>query len=115
MPGVYTYLDTPVIPVGAFAGPDRFPPDCEFPELTPRISQVSVTSNGVGGGPYVPTLGKQRDRVAGGDQTIEITSMGQVRCRTRTTAIRSEAPARQAPTRSTRPSAVTTGSARRGP
>ena len=32
MPGVYTYLDTPVVPVGAFAGPDRFPVDCEFPD-----------------------------------------------------------------------------------
>ncbi len=46
MPGVYTYLDTPVVPVGAFAGPDQFPVDCEYPDATPRIAQVSVTTNG---------------------------------------------------------------------
>jgi hypothetical protein len=40
MPGATTYLDTPVIPVAAFAGPDQFPLDCEFPDGTPVINYV---------------------------------------------------------------------------
>jgi hypothetical protein len=59
MPGVTTYLDTPVIPVSAFAGPDQYPLDCEYPDGTPRIKSVSAPANGVGGGPYVPTTGQQ--------------------------------------------------------
>ncbi|BBO85619.1 hypothetical protein DSCO28_61850 [Desulfosarcina ovata subsp. sediminis] len=84
MPGVYTYLDTPVIPVGAFAGPDRNPVDCEFPEATPRIASVSVETNLVGGGPYVPTVtvtnGPPANRgvFPDGDQTITINAMGTV-------------------------------------
>ena len=42
MPGSTTYLDTPVVPSAAFAGPDQFPLDCEFPDGTPRIHSVSV-------------------------------------------------------------------------
>ena len=42
MPGATTYLDTPVVPSAAFAGPDQFPLDCEFPDGTPRISSVTV-------------------------------------------------------------------------
>ncbi|GAB6906389.1 hypothetical protein DESC_600083 [Desulfosarcina cetonica] len=75
MPGVYTYLDTPVIPVGAFAGPDRNPVDCEFPDATPRIASVTVGTNGVGGGPYIPL--QNNGRVAG-NQTLTITSLGTV-------------------------------------
>lgn len=51
MPGATTYLDTPVIPVAAFAGPDQFPLDCEFPNGTPRIKQVND-------GPYVSAAGQ---------------------------------------------------------
>lgn len=61
MPGATTYLDTPVIPVAAFAGPDQFPLDCEFPDGTPRIKEVA-------GGPYVAAVG----------DTIMIQSMGSV-------------------------------------
>jgi hypothetical protein len=50
MPGTTTYLDTPVLPVAAFAGPDQYPLDCEFPDGTPRIKQVT-------GGPWVPSGG----------------------------------------------------------
>jgi hypothetical protein len=81
MPGVYTYLDTPVIPVGAFAGPDRFPPDCEPPNATPRIHSVTVETNGVGGGPYVPAItvgtGPQSGRgvYVDGDHTITINAL----------------------------------------
>lgn len=76
MPGVTTYLDTPVVPVAAFAGPDQFPLDCEYPDGTPRIKGVSVTSNNVGGGPYIPTVGNNDgNRRVSGNQTITITSM----------------------------------------
>jgi len=80
MPGVYTYLDTPVVPVGAFAGPDRFPVDCEPPDATPRIDSVTV-NNGAGGGPYVATVtintGPQSGRgvFPAVDQTITINAL----------------------------------------
>jgi hypothetical protein len=50
MPGTTTYLDTPVIPVAAFAGPGQYPLDCEFADGTPKIKEVT-------GGPYVPSGG----------------------------------------------------------
>jgi len=53
MPGATTYLDTPVLPVAAFAGPGQYPLDCEFADGTPRIKQVNVGANG----PYVPAAG----------------------------------------------------------
>ncbi len=61
MPGTTTYLDTPVIPIAAFAGPDQFPVDSEFPDGTPVIKQVVD-------GPYVAGTGAQ----------ITIESMGNV-------------------------------------
>jgi len=66
MPGTTTYLDTPVIPVAAFAGPDQFPLDCEFPNQTPMIQQVTVPS--AGGGPYVTNPSQQ----------IQIRSVGSI-------------------------------------
>jgi hypothetical protein len=45
-----------VIPIAAFAGPDQFPVDCEFADGTPRIDNVTVSTNGVGGGPYIPAV-----------------------------------------------------------
>jgi hypothetical protein len=55
LPGKTTYLDTPVIPVAAFAGPGQFPLDCEFDEGTPVIYSVEgKTRGGVSfNGPYV--------------------------------------------------------------
>ncbi len=55
MPGTTTYLDTPVLPIAAFAGADQFPLDCEFPDGTPKIYSVS----GALGGPYVSAIGEQ--------------------------------------------------------
>lgn len=75
MPGSTTYLDTPVVPVAAFAGPDQNPLDCEYVDTTPRIKSVDVSTNLVGGGPYIPRKGGSGGRVRG-DQTITITSMG---------------------------------------
>ncbi|MBI3562201.1 MAG: hypothetical protein HY080_10870 [Gammaproteobacteria bacterium] len=63
IPGETHYLDTPVVPVAAFAGPDQFALDCEFPDQTPII--WSVTGPTVAG-PYVTAAG----------QTITITSVG---------------------------------------
>ncbi|BBO92660.1 hypothetical protein DSCOOX_58400 [Desulfosarcina ovata subsp. ovata] len=83
MPGVTTYLDTPVVPVAAFTGPDQFPLDCEYPDGTPRIYSVDVQTNGVGGGPYIPTYSVTAGNPAGrgvfvsGEQTLTITSMGE--------------------------------------
>jgi len=53
MPGTTTYLDTPVLPIAAFAGANQFPLDCEFPDGTPKIYSVS----GPQGGPYVVNAG----------------------------------------------------------
>jgi hypothetical protein len=63
MPGKTTYLDTPVIPVAAFAGPGQVPLDCEFEDGTPMIYSVTgrAPGSGLGGaplnGPWVPTPG----------------------------------------------------------
>jgi hypothetical protein len=52
-PGTTTYLDTPVLPIGAFqSNPGLL--ECEFPDGTPVISQV----DGPGGGPYVDRSGR---------------------------------------------------------
>lgn len=64
MPGTTTYLDTPLVPVAAFAGPDQYPLDCEYPDKTPRIHSVTSSS----GGPYVSATG----------QMITIRSLGYV-------------------------------------
>ena len=72
MPGSTTYLDTPVVPVAAFAGADQNPLDCEYVTGTPKIYSVDVPANLEGGGPYLPT-NNQGEIVAGG---IVITSMG---------------------------------------
>jgi hypothetical protein len=78
MPGVTTYLDTPVVPVAAFTGPNQFPLDCEYPDGTPRIYSVSVATNAVGGGPYIPAVDPPGPPPlqTQGPQTITITSMG---------------------------------------
>ena len=52
MPGTTTYLDTPVVPIAAFAGPGQYPVDVEFENGTPVVSQVD-------GGPYVAATGQQ--------------------------------------------------------
>ena len=76
MPGSTTYLDTPVVPVAAFAGPDQNPLDCEFVTETPRIDRVFV-ANDVGGGPYVPTtLDINGNPVIAGTGEITIKSLG---------------------------------------
>ncbi len=50
-PGRTTYLDTPVIPVAAFAGPHQSQLDCDFPDQTPVIYSASLAG---GNGPFIP-------------------------------------------------------------
>ncbi len=50
MPGGTTYLDTPVLPIAAHAGPGEFPLDCEQPTGTPLIATATTTRHP---GPYV--------------------------------------------------------------
>ena len=66
MPGAITYLDTPVLPVAAFAGQTAFPLDCEFADGTPVIFSAKLAG---GNGPYI----NQADAVA---DTIQITALG---------------------------------------
>ncbi|MEJ2453208.1 MAG: hypothetical protein P8103_03510 [Candidatus Thiodiazotropha sp.] len=65
MPGSTTYLDTPVVPVAAFAAPVSFPVDCAVPHRTPMIRSVENTTRGIG--PMV---------AFGAGDTIVVTSMG---------------------------------------
>jgi len=54
MPGTTTYLDTPVLPIAAFAGGGSFPADCEAEFGIPKISRVDGPTGlpGQNGGPY---------------------------------------------------------------
>jgi len=54
IPGKTTYLDTPVVPVAAFSGPDQSRLDCELDTSTPVIYSVTASANV---GPYVSTPG----------------------------------------------------------
>jgi hypothetical protein len=63
MPGQTQYMDTPVVPVSAFA--DGYnPPDCAYPDTTPAIKEVD--GNGVGSGPWA----------SGSGSTLIITALG---------------------------------------
>ncbi len=75
MPAKTTFLDTPVVPVAAFAGPGQFPLDCEYPDKTPVIYTVSASANGVGGGPWL----KASTSPNAAQNRITITSAGRVR------------------------------------
>jgi hypothetical protein len=68
MPGDTQYLDTPIVPVSAFAEGYN-PPDCNYPDATPSIKSVTG-SDGVPG-PWVSTAG-----VAAGTSTLTITALG---------------------------------------
>ncbi len=62
IPATTTYLDTPVVPIAAFAGENQDKLDCEFPDGTPMIlSAIGPAYNG----PYVEE-----------GQTLVITAMG---------------------------------------
>jgi large repetitive protein len=69
LPGKTTYLDTPVLPIAAFAGPSQYALDTEQPDGTPGIKMVTGQVGGNDVGPWVPA--------AGG--TVRIMSMGLTR------------------------------------
>jgi hypothetical protein len=64
MPGLTTYLDTPVVPTQAFAGAAYNNADCAYPDTTPAIKEV----DGDGIGPWVSAAG----------HTLTITALGNV-------------------------------------
>jgi Bacterial Ig domain len=64
MPGLTTYLDTPVVPTQAFVGAGYNNPDCSYPDATPAIKEV----DGDGVGPWV----------AAANHTLTITALGDV-------------------------------------
>ena len=64
MPGLTDYLDTPVLPLAAFAAGYQ-PVDCAYPDATPAIARVDSTA---GFGPYLPATGG----------TLTITAQGTV-------------------------------------
>src|SRR5258705_2893829 len=55
LPGKTTYLDTPVLPIAAFASVETNPLDCECQDHTPAIYSASNAENG----PWVPAGGGQ--------------------------------------------------------
>ncbi len=65
MPSDTTYLDTPVVPVSAFAEGYN-PPDCDYPDGTPMIASV----NGTGVGPWVSAAGGSITITAVGDKIV---------------------------------------------
>jgi hypothetical protein len=66
MPGLTTYLDTPVVPTQAFVGAGYNNTDCAYPDATPAISEV----DGDGLGPWVSAAGSNITIYALGDQTV---------------------------------------------
>ncbi|MGC1451125.1 MAG: choice-of-anchor D domain-containing protein [Candidatus Sulfotelmatobacter sp.] len=66
MPGTTQYLDTPVVPTSAFAGAGYNNVDCNYPTLTPAISEV----DGDGVGPWVSAPLHTLTITALGDQVI---------------------------------------------
>jgi large repetitive protein len=71
--GKTTYLDTPVLPTGAFTGNGTFPVDAEFPDGTPVIASVTGPEPGYAG-PYLVDRGAAN----AASRTIVIRSAGSV-------------------------------------
>ena len=66
MPEDTDYLDTPVVPISAFAEGYN-PPDCTYPDATPAILRVDSSA---GFGPYLPATGGTLTITALGDQQV---------------------------------------------
>lgn len=66
MPGMTDYLDTPLVPIAAFAAGYN-PPDCAYPDYTPAIARVDSSA---GFGPYLPAAGGTLTITALGDQQV---------------------------------------------
>jgi hypothetical protein len=67
MPGLTTYLDTPVVPTQAFVGAGYNNADCALPDATPAISEV----DGDQVGPWVSAAGNTLTITALGDQQVQ--------------------------------------------
>ena len=67
MPGRTTYLDTPVLPIAAFAAGYN-PVDCAYPDATPAILRVDSSA---GFGPYLTRSGGTLTITALGDQQVQ--------------------------------------------
>ena len=67
MPSQTTYLDTPVLPIAAFAAGYN-PTDCAYPDATPAILRVDSSA---GFGPYLPISGGTLTITALGDQQVQ--------------------------------------------
>ena len=63
LPGKTTYLDTPVLPISAFASVEKNPLDCECQNQTPAIYSVNNNEGGNNYGPWI-------DVTKGGKLTI---------------------------------------------
>jgi hypothetical protein len=66
MPGLTTYLDTPVVPTQAFVGAGYNNADCAYPDATPAIKEV----DGDGIGPWVSAAGHTLKIDALGNQLV---------------------------------------------
>ena len=66
MPGQTTYLDTPVLPVAAFASGYN-PPDCALPDAAPVVKRIDSSA---GFGPWLPATGGTLTITAKGDQQV---------------------------------------------
>ncbi|MBK4735830.1 Ig-like domain-containing protein [Noviherbaspirillum pedocola] len=67
MPGSTTYLDTPVLPVAAFAA-GYYPADCSYEDTTPAIRRVDDAAGNFG--PYLPSTGGSLVITARGDVAV---------------------------------------------
>ncbi len=77
LPGKTTYLDTPVLPIAAYAGANQYPVDCEFADATPVIYSVDNAGNG----PWVKAPNNNNTANAnnpGNWPVIQLISVGQV-------------------------------------
>jgi hypothetical protein len=66
MPGLTSYLDTPVVPTQGFVGAGYNNPDCGYPDTTPAIKEV----DGDGIGPWVSKPGVTLTITALGNQQV---------------------------------------------
>lgn len=66
MPGQTTYLDTPVLPIAAFASGNN-PADCALADATPAIRRVDTSA---GFGPWLPAAGGTVTITADGDVDV---------------------------------------------
>ncbi len=72
MPGMTAYMDTPVVPVMAFADHYNLP-DAEYPDSTPMVKRADFLGNGLGNGigPWSPTLTAPLTITAVGDLAVQ--------------------------------------------